>query len=203
MGGFVAAALAEREPELVAGLVLIEGGYAPTMPLSGSQPDLDAALAVRINQLRQSYPSREAYRQFWRTQPHFPPEVWGPWIGAFLDYEIEGEPPALRPRAFEQGVRTDLMEGLDRERIVQRCRGIRVPVLLVRAPAGFVPGTPPLFPDAVVEQMRSCIPQMEDHIIPDSTHYTIIMGSRGATAIADLIDRFAARCQRTPEANPA
>ena len=78
MGGFVATALAEQAPELVAGLVLLDGGYAPIITVSGSQPSLDAALTLRINQLRQTYPSREAYRQFWRAQPHFPPEAWGP-----------------------------------------------------------------------------------------------------------------------------
>jgi len=57
--------------------------------------------------------------------------------------------------------RSDLMEGLDRERIVARCRGIRVPVLMLRAPAGFVPGSPPPFSDAAMEQMCACIPEMD------------------------------------------
>jgi pimeloyl-ACP methyl ester carboxylesterase len=202
MGAFVAIALAEQEPGLVAALVLLDGGYAPVMATPGSEA-LDAALTLRINQLRQTYPSREAYRQFWRTQPHFPPEVWGPWIEAFLDYEIDGEPPAFRPRASEQGVRTDLMEGLDRERMIQRCQRIRVPVLVLRASAGFVPGTPPLYPEAIVEQMRCCIPHMEEHLIVDSTHYTMVLGDHGATAVAGLIDAFTARCQPATEANPA
>jgi lipase len=197
MGGFIATALAKQAPELVAALVLIDGGYAPAIAASGSQQGLDAALALRINQLRQTYPSREAYQQFWRAQPHFPPDVWNPWIEAFLDYEIGGEPPAVRPRTSEEGVRADLMEGLDRECIIARCRGIRVPVLMLRAPAGFTPGSPPLFSDPVMEQMRGCIPHMEEHLIPDSTHYTMIMGDRGATAVANLIDDFAAH--RCPE----
>jgi lipase len=207
MGGFVATALASQAPELVAALVLIDGGYAPAIAATGSPPGLDAALALRINQLRQTYPSREAYRQFWRAQPHFPPDVWNPWIEAFLDYEIDGEPPALRPRASEEGVRADIMEGLkqgiDRERIIARCRALCVPVLMLRAPAGFVRGTPPLFPDAMMEQLRACIPHVEDHLIPDSTHYTMLLGNRGATAVANLIDDFAARCPSAHEARTA
>ena len=203
MGGFVATALAEQAPELVAGLVLIDGGYAPIIAGSGSQQNLDAALTLRINQLRQTYASREAYRQFWRAQPHFPPEAWSPWIEAFLDYEIDGVPPVLRPRASEDGVRADLMEGLDRERIIGRCRQLRVPVLMLRASAGFVPGSPPLFSDAMVEEMRACIPQMEEHLIPDSTHYRMILGDGGATAVANLINDFAARCLPAREERPA
>ena len=195
MGGFVAAALAAQEPELVSGVVLIDGGYAPAIAAATPQQGLDAALALRINQLRQAYPSREAYRQFWRTQPHFPPEDWNPWVEAFLDYEVGGEPPELRPKASEDAVRADLMEGLQREQMIARLQAIRVPVLMVRAPAGFIPGSPPLYPDSMMEHMRSCVHSLQEELIPGTTHYTLLMGQRGASRIADLLDDFAAHCQ--------
>jgi lipase len=195
MGGFVAAALATQEPDLVAGVVFIDGGYAPAIAAAGPQQALDAALQLRIMQLRQPHPSREAYRQFWRGQPHFPAEDWGPWVEAFLDYEVGGEAPELRPKASEDGVKADLMEGLQREAMIARLKAIRVPVLMVRAPAGFVPGTPPLYPDAMMEQMRTCVQAMEEELIPGTTHYTILMGNRGASRIADLVEDFAERCE--------
>jgi pimeloyl-ACP methyl ester carboxylesterase len=194
MGAFVATALAAQYPELVSGLVLLDGGYAPAISAPNSQQGLDAALALRIAQLRQAYPSREAYRQFWRTQPHFPPEDWSPWVEAFLDYEIGGEPPELRPKAAEDAVKADLIEGLQSEQIAARLRSIHVPVLMLRAPAGFVPGQPPLFPDAMIEKMREFVPAMKDQIIPGTTHYTLVMGRRGASKIADLVDDFANLC---------
>jgi lipase len=197
MGAFVATALAMQEPSLVAGLVLIDGGYVPAMAGSDSQQGLDAALALRIMQLRQTYPSREAYREFWRSQPHFPAENWGPWIEEFLDYEVGGEPPQLRPKASEDAVRADLAEGFQRDQIVARLQAIRVPVLMLRAQAGFVPNQPPLFPDSMSEQMRTYLPAMEDEMISGTTHYTIVMGNHGATRIADLVDDFACRCQPT------
>ncbi len=196
MGAFVATALAAQEPELVSGLVLIDGGYVPTFQgVVNPQQGLDAALALRINQLRETYPSREAYRKFWRSQPHFPAEEWGPWLEAFLDYEVGGEEPELRPKAAEHAVKSDLMEGFQRDQIVARLESIRVPAMLVRAPGGFVPGQPPLFPDAMVEQMRGYLPAMEVETIPDTTHYTIVMGNRGATRVADLLDQFSSRCR--------
>ena len=196
MGAFVATALAAQYPELVSGLVLIDGGYAPAISSPNSQQGLDAALALRISQLRQTYPSREVYRQFWRTQPHFPPEDWNPWVEAFLDYEIGGEPPELRPKAAEDAVKADLLEGLQSEQIAARLRDLRVPVLMVRAPAGFVPGAPPLYPDAMIELMRKLVPAMEDQLITDTTHYTLIMGRRGASRVADLVDEFASLLQK-------
>jgi len=200
MGGFVAAALAAQQPGLVAGVVFIDGGYAPAITAAGPQQALDGALALRIAQLRQTHPSREAYRLFWRSQPHFPAEDWGPWVEAFLDYEVGGEAPELRPKASEDGVKADLMEGLQREAMVARLQTIRVPVLMIRAPAGFVPGSPPLYPDAMMEQMRTCVQAMEEELIPGTTHYTILMGNRGASRIADLVEDFAERCEAAKSA---
>lgn len=198
MGAFVATALAAQDPQLVSGLVLLDGGYAPAISAPNSSAGLDAALALRIALLRQTYPSREAYRAFWRTQPHFPASDWNPWIDAFLDYELGGEEPALKPKAAEEAVKADLMEGLHSEQIAERLRSIRVPVLMVRAPAGFVPGQPPLFPDAMMERMRELLPQMEEVLIPDTTHYTMVLGERGASMIAELVHDFAARCSAAP-----
>lgn len=203
MGAFVATALAAQEPELVAGLILIDGGYVPAIAGGpGPQQGLDALLALRIMQLRQAYPSREAYRAFWRSQPHFPAEDWGPWIEAFLDYELGGEPPLLRPKASEMAVRADLAEGFRRDEITARLQAIRVPVLMLRAESGFAPGQPPLFPDSMLDQMRTYLPQMEEQTISGTTHYTIALGNRGASRTADLVEEFARRCQPTLTGSP-
>jgi pimeloyl-ACP methyl ester carboxylesterase len=195
MGAFVAAALAAQSPECVAGLVLIDGGYLPAISgAAGPQPALDAALALRIGQLSQTYPSREAYRQFWRGQPHFPAEDWGPWVEAFLDYEVGGDPPHLQPKAYEAAVRADLMEGFKSAEIVERLQAISVPVIMLRAEKGFTPQMPPLFPEPVVQQMRQYVPHMEEHLVPGTTHYTIVMGEHGAATCASLIDNLAGRC---------
>jgi lipase len=196
MGAYVATALAEQDPELVAGLVLIDGGYAPAITGGPTlQQGLDALLALRITQLRQTYPSREAYREFWRGQPHFPKEDWGPWVEAFLDYEVGGEPPNLQPKAAEGAVRADLVEGFQREAIVERLRAIQVPVLMIRSDNGFAPGMPPLFPEAMMAEFRSFVPGMGEETIAGTTHYTMVLGNRGATRIAHLLEDFVKRIE--------
>jgi len=187
MGAFVATALAAQEPSLVSGLVLIDGGYVPDTP-AGVSPDLalNAALAQRITQLRQTYTSRQAYREFWRTQPHFPPEEWNPWVEAFLDYEVGGDSP-VQPKASEAGVRADLGAAFERDAITDRLKFIRVPALLLRAEKGFTAAQPPLFPDALTAQMQTHVPHIEDHKFAGTTHYTIALGDRAATRIADLL----------------
>ncbi|MGB9242884.1 MAG: alpha/beta hydrolase [Candidatus Acidiferrales bacterium] len=196
MGAFVATALAAQNPELVCGLILIDGGFLPAIGQGVTpQQGLDPLLAERVVQLQETYPSREFYRDFWRKKPHFPPEDWSSWVEAFLDYEIDGEPPNLRPKASQAAVLCDLAEGFKREEIVARLRAFRVPVLMIRSDSGFAPGMPPLFPDAMMDQFRSYVPGMEEETISGTTHYTMVLGNRGATRIADLVDNFARRCQ--------
>lgn len=193
MGAFVATALAEQDPELVAALVLIDGGHVPAGP-AGALPDqaLNTALAARIAQLRQTYPSRDAYRQFWRTQPHFPANEWNRWVEAFLDYEVGGD-STVQPKASESAVRADLGEVLLRGAIVARLKSIRVPTILLRAGHGFIPGQPPLFPDALATEMQTFVPHIEDHKFAGTTHYTIVLGQSAAARIADLIVQLTER----------
>jgi len=197
MGAFVATALAVEAPDLVAGLVLIDGGYVPNLSAGpASEEGLDALLSQRITQLRRHYQSRDLYREFWRGQPHFPPQDWGPWVEACLDYELGGEPPVLQPKASEAAVQADLLEGGQEAVITARLRAVRVPTMLVRAESGLAPGQPQLFPDSVAKRIKDCLPEMNDEVIPGTTHYTIMLGDRGASRIADLIDDFARFTER-------
>src|SRR6185369_2911462 len=89
MGAFVATALAAQNPELVSGIIMIDGGYVPDLPV-GADPSqiLHATLALRIAQLRQTYDSKKAYIDFWRARPNFPAADCNAWTEAFLDYEV-------------------------------------------------------------------------------------------------------------------
>jgi len=86
--------------------------------------------------------------------------------------------------------------------IVARLKTIRVPTLLLRAESGFIPGQPPLFPDALAAQFRNCLPHLEDHKLAGTTHYTIALGESAASRIADLICELATRL-RTGETRAA
>ncbi|HSQ24405.1 MAG TPA: alpha/beta fold hydrolase, partial [Pyrinomonadaceae bacterium] len=49
MGAFVATALAAQNPELVSGIIMIDGGYVPDLPVGvDASQMLDATLALRI-----------------------------------------------------------------------------------------------------------------------------------------------------------
>jgi lipase len=197
MGAFVATALAVQNPELVSGIIMIDGGYVPDLPVGvDASQMLDATLAMRIAQLTRTYDSRKAFIEFWRGQPNFPPHEWNSWTEAFLDYEVVGD-TTVRPKASAAGVRMDVAEAFKKDEIIARLRSLRVPVLLLRAETGLEPKQPPIYPDSLMSSFRECLPEMKDQVIPGTTHFTITLGDRGATRVADLIVEFAESCERS------
>ena len=79
------------------------------------------------------------------------------------------------------------MEGVNTDTILNRSRALRVPVTLVRAETGFTNTQPPLYPDAILDELRSYTPNLKHRKIDATTHYTVLLGDRGASEVADLI----------------
>lgn len=196
MGAYVAAALAATEPELVAGLVFLDGGYLGDVP-AGLDADqfLNSLLTERISQLRKTHPSREAYREFWRGQPSFPATDWGRWTETFFNYEVEDVSGGVRTKASEPGVRVDFADLTRKSDITARLKMIDVPVMLIRAEDGLSPGQPQIVSDSVLQELRTYIPDLEEHTVLNTTHYTVALGYYGASKVAELIVDFAERLE--------
>lgn len=82
MGGFVSLVLTHRHPDLVERLVLVDGGLPIPLPPGvpdGATPEelVRALLGPAIERLTQTFPSAEAYREFWRAHP--PSRSGTPW----------------------------------------------------------------------------------------------------------------------------
>lgn len=194
MGAFVAVALAAGHPDLVSGLVLVDGGL-PLDPPPGvaSEHLLDVVLAAQMARLRTEFESVDAYLDYWRALPFFAGGRWNGWVESYLTYDLGGEAPRLRPKASEAAVRGDFVDTLDTERMRARLEAVKVPTLLLRATEGFEPGAAPLLPDELVARDGKLLGDLTDRVIP-STHYTIALGPHGAAAVADAIVEWAERC---------
>lgn len=186
MGAYVAIAVAAAEPRLVAGLLLLDGGLPLTVP-TDIPPEqlLDQLLAPQLARLRSSYASRAEYYAFWRGIGAFPADEWSSWVEAYLDYDLGGAPPALRPKAAETAVRADFRDTLNADKLRARIRQVRAPMHLLRAPAGFLPDQPPLLATDAVETERASVPLLTDRLVAGTTHYTLALGAHGASAVAD------------------
>jgi lipase len=200
MGAYVAAALAASEPDLVAGLVMVDGGHPPELP-DDVDPDvmLDEILGPVMQRLRQTFASPEDYLDTWRRLPTFADvpghTAWGPWVEAYLTYDLGGVDGQLRPKAIEAGVRADFADMGRRDVVEKRLRAVRAPILVVRAERGLAPDQEPVLPEDAMDRVRACCaPNLVEHTVADTTHYTIVLAEPGASTVAGLLVEFAERC---------
>lgn len=185
MGGFVAAVLVARRPDLVERLVLVDGGLPPKIP-EGIDTDrvLEAVLGPALARLSQTFASRAEYLEFWRRHPALASD-WNEDVEAYLDYDLEPVDGGFRSRVSEAAVRHDGAEGLIDPSVVEGALAeVRCPVHLLRATRNLLDQLPPLIGDDVVQRWRDVLPVLTDEIVPDTNHYSLMLGGRGARIIA-------------------
>lgn len=195
MGAFVATVMAVRHPARVKSLVLIDGGIALDLP---AELDVDAILTSVIgpamDRLAMVFPSRDAYRDFWRQHPSFQDEgAWNPVAEAYVDYDLAGTEPELRSKVSADAVRADATDTLVDDTATKAIARLTCAVTLVRAPRGLMNQTPGLYSDDVAERLRQQLgaDRFDDVLVDDVNHYTITLSERGARAVAAVIRRHA------------
>lgn len=184
MGAFVVTTLAARAPARVPALVLVDGGL-PLQPPDGIDPE--AVLPVSLlgpaaARLTMTFDSREEYRAFWAQHPAFPAPL-TPELLDYIDYDLDGEPPA-HPSASVEAVAADQPEVFGPRWYRDALRALRVPVTVLRAPLGLLAEPPGLYPPGALEQARELVPQLRIVEVDDVNHYTILMSRHGAEAVA-------------------
>jgi lipase len=190
LGAYIVARMAAAHPERCGGVVLIDGGLSPRLSSSiDVDAVLDAVLGPALARLRMTFTSREDYRDFWRRHPAFI-NRWNADIENWVDYDLGGPPGALRPSVAESAVRADGRDVLDGAAVWASLAAVAEPVVLLRAPRGFLDDPHPLLPEAMVQEAKQSIPRLRDVLIDDTNHYLIVLGDREAAAVAVEIARI-------------
>jgi pimeloyl-ACP methyl ester carboxylesterase len=187
MGAWVALLARDAHPELVRRLVLIEGGLPLPVP-EGVDLDalLDATLGPAIARLGQTFPSTEAYLDFWRAHPALA-EHWNADVEAYIRYDLMGEPGQLRSRCVGEAVRTDGREVQAEKPFADALERLTRPTPLLTAPAGMFGEPPPLLPPEVVAAWQKRVPALRPQVVPGVNHYTIVFDKEGAAAVSQAI----------------
>jgi pimeloyl-ACP methyl ester carboxylesterase len=195
MGAFAIVVAAHRHAGRVRDLVLVDGGLPLDIAHLAAVPLEELVRAIvgpALDRLRLSFPSREAYLDYWRPHPALVGD-WNRYIEAAYTYDIVGDAPHFRSSVREDAVLEDSASQLRSGDIEASLAQLTTPVVLLRAPRGLFNQVPPLYPDTVLDAGRARLPQLTDQVIPDVNHYTILLTERGATAVAAVIrERLAA-----------
>ena len=183
MGAYVALMAAEHAPELFHDVVLVDGG-APLPSVADDEVDaaLDATLGPAIARLRTTWPDRVSYQTMWSQHPAF-----AGGLGIDLErnlladlVEVDG---GFRTGVNEAAVMIDGRDLLVDDDVRSLLASRSEPTTVLRAPNGLMGTPPPLIPDEIV----AALPQHRWVTVPDTNHYTILLGPAGAAAVAEAV----------------
>lgn len=187
MGGFVAAELARARPELVRGLVLVDGGL-PLTPPAGVDPEtaVAATLGPALQRLRMTFPTRQAYLDFWRPHPALSAD-WSPDIEAYLDYDLIGTEPELRSSVVPDVVPQDSADLFRRLPGDDVLAGYDGPARLLLVDKGLMGAEPGMYPPEQQAYWRDRLPGLHAETVPGLNHYTLVLRPDGAARVAAAV----------------
>lgn len=187
MGAFASLVLANLFPDRVRSLVLVDGGLPLQVPEGLSDAEIiSSVLGPAAERLNATFPSREVYRSFWRQHPAFNAH-WGPLVEAYVDYDLTGEEPELRPATRYQAMAEDTAELHRGASLLKALDELAVDTVVLRAPRGLLNEPGGLYSPGYLDAWAEKLPALTVREIPDVNHYTIVMGGAGAAAVADTV----------------
>ncbi len=195
MGAYVAANTAERAPDRVRGLVLVDG--ALSLPGAVPPPDADVEQLVRavigpsLDRLDMTFDSPEAYLDHWRAHPAFAGDAFNDVVEAHLRNDLVAVGDRWRSPVSKDAVLADGRDTLLDERLRNAVTRIGQPTRLLWAPRGMFDQTPGLFPAEVVADVAARLDHLEAVRVDDVNHYTIVFSEHGAEQIAAAVAEVA------------
>jgi lipase len=183
MGAFVAVWFAHHHPDRISSLVLVDGGLPIPRP---DNDDPALILGPAAERLGQTFPSRGAYREFWRMHPAFA-GAWTAELEAYVDYDLDGDEPRLRPSTRVAAMAENVMQLDGSGGYTEALTGLALPIDFFRAPRGLQDEPDGLYRPAAVAGWAERMPTLTTHEVGDVNHYTIVMSEHGVGRVASIV----------------
>lgn len=187
MGAFVALVMADRYPDRVSSLVMVDGG----MPLTRRRPEqskmpLNKSTSQLGDRLDLDFRTKEQAVQFWRTHPALLGDF-TPVLQDYAEYDLGGQKPLLKSRATKASLiadSADIMDGMDHRRALVR---LTRPALWLTAPRGLLDEPPGLYSQELILHWTGRHPSIPVMPVVNVNHYTIVLSRRGGDAVARAV----------------
>ncbi|MDH6110659.1 pimeloyl-ACP methyl ester carboxylesterase [Kitasatospora sp. MAP12-15] len=190
MGAWVTALTAVRHPALVRRVLLVDGAVSFPLP-EGVPVDqaLAAVLGPALARLSMTFDDREAYHAFWRAHPGLGKlEALGSLsVREFAERDLVGTPPGLRSACADEAIRADGADLLLDPAARLAIRQLPCPAELLWAERGLLDE-----PKGLYDQQRLAAAELDAdrpavRLVPDTNHYSIVMGPAGAAVVAERL----------------
>jgi lipase len=178
MGGFVALKVALSYPERVRALVLLDGGW-PRVEVSPEEQEQEAAaieegLERAFRRLDMTFESPEDYLNFWFPGQNLTMEDLPPDLADYYLYDLEEVEGGYRPKASRAAAEEDSSSVSENSPTAEEMRSVKCPVVLVRASAGFFPGSDPVISHETRDAMAEVLDLRSDALLEGANHYTML-----------------------------
>jgi len=192
MGGFVVSVAAERHPERVERLILIDGGLPFPLDVpddAGLEDVVQSVIGPALDRLDQRWPDEASYVEFFKGHPAFrPPNEWPAAVEAYVRHDAtitdSGE---IRSSVSKDAVLVDGGAAIVDPHSSSAIRRVSTPTTLLWAPRGVLDQTPGLYTADQIESDVSELEHVETKLVEGTNHYTIACGEQGATAVSAVL----------------
>lgn len=188
MGAFVVAALAAEQPSRAAGVLLVDGGLPMPPPPAQMSPAevLAAVIGPAAQRLSMTFPTPEAYLDYWRPHPALAAH-WSPMVEDYLLYDLDGDHSSVSVDA----VRDDSVDLLDADAVAARVHRLPAGTTFLRAPYGLMGEPGGLYPPELMAAHATAFPGLRLREVADANHYTILFDPAHAATVASAADELA------------
>jgi len=196
LGGFIIANAAERHPDRVERLVLVDGGVP--FPSAGPPPNpatvdveavVQAVIGPALDRLDMRWPDEDSYVDFFRAHPAFQlPNEWTAGVEDYVRYDAVATPEGeIRSSVNKEAVLVDGGSAIVDPAAAAAIERVLTPTTWVWCPRGLLDQTPGLFPPEYVEEQAGRLAHVTPLFAADTNHYTIVTADFGAGLVADVI----------------
>lgn len=187
MGTYVAVLAAERWPDRVDDLLLVDGGWLGEIEI---EPGTDVEELIRsvigpaLDRLDRTFPSREAYLDYWRAHPAFQGDDFTDVVEAQYSFDAVPNGEGWRSSVRKEAVLADGGDIRTDSRLRTALERITQPTVVLWAPLGLLNEPPPYVPETFTEQVAPRLDHVTAIEVEGVNHYTLLTAPRGAHEVA-------------------
>jgi len=176
-------------PDMVYRLIMVDGGLTAH---PAADVDIEALmksqLGPMLERLSLVFKSVDEYIQMMHGQPAL--KQWNKYFELYARYDVEQVENGFKPRPNIEAVKTDYADMVLNSLLRTKIGSIKVPLTLIRAGRNVMDESNPIIDDVLVAEYRKVLPQLEDRMLVNFNHYTIVMSEEGARYISKILENI-------------